>query len=818
MSAMAPIDTVLDALRARGGNPRKAPCGWQARCPAHEDRNPSLSVSEGKDGRVLLKCFAGCQFDEIASALSLPPNAFFESDGGEAGFRREPVRSPRVDPLPTTDDVQEWGRGLLDNAKALERLWDLRQWSPAAVEALGVGLRVEVSGRKAIVFPVYDVAGQLVNVETYLPDPDTRNGRPKIRALAGRPRELFPAPESISGFPEDQPVFVVEGHPDAVRARSLGLAAVAVPGTNNWRPGWAARFSRFARVVVVVDADSPGREAAARIASDLSQHVDDVRVLDLHPSANDGSDLTDFAADATTDDEMASLRDLFMQMANDAQRVALTTPAESHPAVADQIDPEVSDPKVAMTLIRIADDTGMSPFIDQLGNFWVAADVAGHVETWPLTESRGGQLGSHLVMEYQRKTGRTVSRAVLTEAVDGLIARARSTNLIRDVEPRVAGAGGKVYVDLGTPDWSAVEIDADGWRIVARPPVNFRRSQIQRPLATPVLGGDLAMLRPFVNVASEDDLVLVTTFLVAALRPAGPFPLLVIGGEQGSAKSTLTRVCRQLIDPSAMETRSAPRDERDLAVSLASSRLVAYDNLSGVPDWLSDALCRVSTGGGFATRKLYTDADEQVFSSKRPLILNGIEAVVTRSDLLDRSILLDLPRIDDSQRRDEESFNAAFEAARPFITGLLFSGVSAALRHLPDVKLTPSPRMADFARWAVAAETGLGLPEGSFLRAYRGNRAEANEVALEASGLASPVRSLLDGRGGTFEGSAADLLRDLDQFAPADSQRKDWPRNAAALSKRLKRLAPNLRAAGIEYSTARSSTRRVIILRVAEGS
>jgi hypothetical protein len=110
------------------------------------------------------------------------------------------------------------------------------------------------------------------------------------------------------------------------------------------------------------------------------------------------------------------------------------------------------------------------------------------------------------------------------------------------------------------------------------------------------------------------------------------------------------RVLRALVDPNTAALRTTPRDERDLVIAANNGWLMALDNLSHLPDWLSDALCRLATGNGFATRELYTDAEEAIFATQRPIVKNGIEELATRGDLLDRSIVLYLPTIAEDQR------------------------------------------------------------------------------------------------------------------------------------------------------------------------
>jgi hypothetical protein len=324
------------------------------------------------------------------------------------------------------------------------------------------------------------------------------------------------------------------------------------------------------------------------------------------------------------------------------------------------------------------------------------------------------------------------------------------------------------------------------------------------------------MLRPFLNISGDDDFVLIVSWLIAALRLQGPYPLFVLQGEAGSAKSTTARVLRELIDPNTSPLRSEPREVRDLMVAARNSWCVAFDNVSYLPPWLSDSLCRLATGGGFSTRELYTDDQEKIFEAMRPVLLNGIDAVVTRGDLMDRSIIDYLPVISEEQRMSETRFWLRFRKAQPLILGALLDALASALHRLPRVKLERLPRMADFAEFAVAAEQGFGWPEGTFMGAYDSNLASANALTLEASPLEPPLRRLL-GYDDDWSGTASALLRELVNLAPGADLKRNWPKNPQVLSAQLRRIAPNLRATGInvqfDEKTSGSGSQRMITIK-----
>jgi hypothetical protein len=298
--------------------------------------------------------------------------------------------------------------------------------------------------------------------------------------------------------------------------------------------------------------------------------------------------------------------------------------------------------------------------------------VGEHLETWPV---RSKMFKRFLAKQFFEEHGKAMNAEALGAAVNLIEAQALFDGSEHPVHVRVAEHDGKVYLDLCNPDWQVVEISPNGWQVIAESPVKFRRSAGMLPLPTPESGGSLEKLRTFLNV-EDATWPLVVAWLVTALRPQGPYPVLALFGEQGSAKSTTGRLLRDLVDPNSASLRAEPRDGRDLMIGANNSWCLAYDNLSHVPPWLSDALCRLSTGGGFATRELYTDQDEVIFDSQRPVLLTSIEEVATRSDLLDRCVIVWLPAIPESGRRPEAQILKAFKEVRPRILGALLDAAA----------------------------------------------------------------------------------------------------------------------------------------------
>ncbi len=482
------------------------------------------------------------------------------------------------------------------------------------------------------------------------------------------------------------------------------------------------------------------------------------------------------------------------------------------PIAADGPDGRSLDEKIPQSqrLAAFANDAEL--FHSRDGDTGFATVVVnGHPETWPI-RSRGFR--HWLIARFYQSQKRPPGAQPLSDALALLEARARIEGPAGDVFLRVAPHDSAIYVDLATDDHRAVQITRAGWQVVIDPPVKFLRSRGMLALPAPVLGGSIADLWRFVNVAPEDR-PLFAGMLLMAFNPRGPYPVLVLHGSHGAAKSSSARVFQRLVDPNLGDLRAEPREVRDLAIAVSNSWLAAFDNLSWVQPWFSDCLCRLSTGAGFATRELYSDRDETIIAAQRPVVLNGIEEIVTRPDLLSRSVIIYLPEIDSGNRLDERTFWRDFETAQPALLGAIFTAVSAALRNLDAVQLDSAPRMVDFARFVAAGEAALGFESGKFMVAYRATIAASHDLALEASPIAPHIQALVGEHGWT--GTAKEFLAALAARADdATRKARGWPKSPKAAANALRRIAANLQAAGIsvrfDNRPELSQRRRQIIL------
>lgn len=462
-------------------------------------------------------------------------------------------------------------------------------------------------------------------------------------------------------------------------------------------------------------------------------------------------------------------------------------------------------PTQADALIRMARDAA-TLFSTPDGRPHIAVEINGHRETWPL---RAKAFKNWLVYSYMRQTGRAPNTDSICQAAMALATLAQFEGEQRNAFIRRAEHEGRLYIDMCDDRWRAIEIDADGWRIVDRPPVHFVRRPGMLPLPEPERGGSIDELRPLLNMQSEDDFRLTVAWLLASLRATGPYPLLAVVGEQGTAKTSTAKLLRGLIDPNVASVRRPPKEERDLWISASNASALFYDNLSSIAEWMSDGLCTIATGGSYAARELRTDDDEALFIVSAPVLLTAIGEVIARSDLADRAVMVTLARIPETARMTDEEFKGAVEKARPRILGVLLDGLSRGVAELPGVKLERLPRMADFIMWTRACEVAF-WEGGEVQAAFRRNADDAVDSVIEGDAVASALMAWFAARDReAWRGTTGELLQAVNGFAPDDARReRSWPRNSQALRSRLTMAAPSLSKRGVAFARGKTGGER----------
>jgi energy-coupling factor transporter ATP-binding protein EcfA2 len=451
--------------------------------------------------------------------------------------------------------------------------------------------------------------------------------------------------------------------------------------------------------------------------------------------------------------------------------------------------------KTTEELLEIA--AGFETYCDLSGEAYATLRELDGVITAPLASRIVKDI---LVTEYFERRNKLAAETQVKLVIELLSAKARRSGRRRKVNLRVGEHNGFIYLDLGK---KFVEISQDGWKIVCEAPIPFRRPPSMQPLPEPTRGGSIKQLNKFLNIATEQDFQLVVAFLNAALRPTGPYPILCVTGEGGSAKSSLCELLARLIDPQSGHKLKIGNSEDQTFVLGENRWLLDFDNLSGVSADASDTLCRIATGASLAKRKLYSDSDQHLSTISRPIIVNGIDSIATRNDFADRAIVIALRRIPEEERRPEEEIRNEFVTAHPAILGALLDGIVEGLRRCSTVKLSKLPRMADFARWAVACETAH-WPNGGFEKAYFANAVIAGDDVVANDEVAQALIEFMDRRS-EWSGTAAELKTELEANLPdrVVNDKLLWPRTAVAMGKRLNRVQTALRRYGIEIDRTR---------------
>lgn len=709
-----------------------------ARCPAHDDRTPSLSVARGNGQPVVLTCHAGCSADAVLDRLGLTWADLCDDNGRDR--RPEPKR---------IDQVYRYH----DEAGA--ELFQVVRFTPK-----GFAQRT----------------------------PDGRWG------LNGARRVPYRLPELTAAVAAGEPVWIAEGEKDVHALEAAGVAATCNPGgAGKWRQGYDAHFAG-ADVTVVADRDEPGIAHARDVADRLAGVAAQVRIVLPGAGAKDAAEHLGrgLGLDAF---EPADLDD--------------TSPRGEKFDDDDDDDAPAGRAKhsVATQLVQLAEEIyelGVST--DGLA-FGLALD--GPNVAHPL---RGGRLGlrAALADRYMTETGKAASAGALADALLVVEGRCRHREPV-ELWFRVAPHGDGVVVDLGTPDGRAVIIEPAGWKVVDRSPVTFRRSELTLPLPEPVRAGRDLLAVPMGNITAEV-WPLVAGWMVAALLPRIAHPGLLLRGEQGVGKTTVARDLAAVIDPTAAPVRSSPRDVEQWAVAAAGSWVVALDNLSAVPTWFSDALCRAVTGDALVRRKLYSDDDVSVLAFRRVLILTAIDAGALKGDLADRLLPVDIDQIAPTERRTDADLDRDRDHELPAVLGALYDLTADVLAALPKVDLDELPRMADFAKVLAAVASVRPCDANDPLSLYRRLQEEVASEVVEGDPFAEAIANLARAQG-TWRGTATLLAKAL---AVPDPRPKDWPRTPRGVGGALRRMAPALRSVGVEVEqvrTAGAGSRREILLR-----
>lgn len=407
----------------------------------------------------------------------------------------------------------------------------------------------------------------------------------------------------------------------------------------------------------------------------------------------------------------------------------------------------------------------------------------------------------YLDERFEAMKGRFAPEKDLTDAVNKLDRAISGRGKVMKVFNRVGHDNNAVYVDLSQRDNTrAVRITAEGWTIVDKPEVMFRRTGSSVALPDPERGGSIEQLRPFVNVGTEDQWRLLVAWVLGCFNPKGTLPVMIIQGDAGAAKSYGTTIVRRLVDPMVPPLLPYPRSSESLIHHAYHNYVLAFDNLSGVSNEISDTLCVLASGSGYATRKLYTNLEQVTFEARRPIVINGIDNLAHRNDLSSRSLSLTFEEIERDDKLSERLLEAEIAKVMPNVLGHIYDAVAKALACAGQDTICTDSRLIDFTDWIVAAAPALGWSKDNVADLIEENTQNVLHAMAEADLVAQFMIKFME-ESPQWSGSASDLFEQLDNVVPHKiSRSRDWPNSPLALGKRVQRAKPTLRAAGIKLN------------------
>src|SRR5215207_565834 len=422
--------------------------------------------------------------------------------------------------------------------------------------------------------------------------------------------------------------------------------------------------------------------------------------------------------------------------------------------------------------------------------------------------SRSNRLLTKLLYEHEEKA----------PSNDGLIGARRVLDMlahdsgdVRELHTRAAYHEGAVFYELAPG--RAVRIDEHGWELDHDPPVYFRAVPNLKPLPNPVRGGKLEDIAQWVNLKTDRDKRLYLTYVTLVALAHIQRYILQTTGVMGAGKTTASRIVKRSLDPTNNEAVTI--DRRDFLQKAAHCYVLMLDNQNSLPEWFQDMLCRLVTGESDSKRVLYTDEEDLVWSMQRAVLLNGINPPTDRGDVQDRTLPIELDRLDKRKRLPEDDFWMQFSLKHPELLGAVFDALAGALKERHTVKLSERPRLADWGLYAAALYKSQGWGVEMFVEDWERVEETQQQGTLDGSIVAQAIILYMKDKDRVEKSAAklhADIQKDVEDDLDLISD-KTWPKTGRTLWKRIREVTPLLEAHGIRaYRSSSNKLGRPIVL------
>jgi len=378
---------------------------------------------------------------------------------------------------------------------------------------------------------------------------------------------------------------------------------------------------------------------------------------------------------------------------------------------------------------------------------------------------------------------------------------------------RVAMIGDTIYYDLCSPDWNIIKITSKSIDTIPfdeSMPL-FRRSQSSLEQVKSAFDHRQA-LDDLVNLLHVKDKQLFQVHLVTLMLESVSVPIMLFDGEAGSMKTTLTAAVKKIIDPNGIfnedNCSSMPTRNDDLIIHLYNRQVSAFDNVTRVPQEISDILCRVITGASNSKRELYTNSEETILNMKRKIVLNGIVPSLEYPDLQDRIISYERIPLEENERLTDQDFQDRFAKLLPSVLGQILTVLQKTIAIYPIVKqeIKPKTRLADFEVWGESISRALGYEPHTFIEKYYAKRTSRFVSNKDMYQIITAIESLLQDRP-EYEDTVTRCLKILTERAnelgiECQSKYVKFPKAANQLVKELTIVSPILKTLGIKVETS----------------